>query len=165
MTREIVGLTVWVNGVPVPQGRPRFTRTGRVYTPKATAAWHRKVADAAEFALLNAPDFPAEAPIGLELSFFLPIPDSWPKWKRDAAARGEVAPTGKPDTDNLTKAVLDGLNGVLFKDDAQVVSITARKEYRAERPGVLVTLFPLPFPISSTTKRKPTLAAEEAATA
>ena len=35
--------------------------------------------------------------------------------------------TGKPDCDNIAKAVLDALNGVAFDDDAQVVTLLVRK--------------------------------------
>jgi Holliday junction resolvase RusA-like endonuclease len=35
--------------------------------------------------------------------------------------------TKKPDIDNLTKAILDALNGIAWNDDAQVAQITAKK--------------------------------------
>lgn len=35
--------------------------------------------------------------------------------------------TGKPDCDNIAKAVLDALNGVAFDDDSQVVTLVVRK--------------------------------------
>lgn len=34
----------------------------------------------------------------------------------------------RPDIDKLCRAVLDGLTGVVFKDDSQVVSLYALKE-------------------------------------
>lgn len=155
-----------VDGEPVPKARPRFTRYGRTYTPKASAEWERKVKDAAEAALAKVPDFPAEAPVEVRLSFFLAIPDSWPKWKRAAAVRGQVAHMSKPDADNLAKAVLDGMNGVLFKDDAQAVKVAAYKQYAADGcAGVVAHVFALPFPISSTTKRNPAKAKQEAVNA
>ena len=47
------------------------------------------------------------------------------------SATGVVWPTGRPDTDNITKAALDALNGMVVRDDAQVVEIAATKRYRA----------------------------------
>lgn len=37
--------------------------------------------------------------------------------------------TVKPDIDKLLRAVLDALTGVAYRDDAQVVSVSARKLY------------------------------------
>ena len=37
----------------------------------------------------------------------------------------------KPDCDNLAKAVLDALNGVLWQDDSQVVELSVSKWYAA----------------------------------
>lgn len=37
--------------------------------------------------------------------------------------------TKKPDADNIAKAVLDGLNGVAFVDDSQVVALMVKKTY------------------------------------
>ena len=35
----------------------------------------------------------------------------------------------KPDVDNIAKAVLDALNGVIWVDDKQVVELTVKKYY------------------------------------
>ncbi len=35
----------------------------------------------------------------------------------------------RPDVDKLARATMDAMTGVLFKDDAQVVEISARKQY------------------------------------
>jgi Holliday junction resolvase RusA-like endonuclease len=56
------------------------------------------------------------------------IPKSWPKWKRDAALLGIYTP-GRPDIDNVAKAVLDAFNGIVYKDDAQVYELTVKKIY------------------------------------
>jgi Holliday junction resolvase RusA-like endonuclease len=48
-------------------------------------------------------------------------------------------PTTKPDADNVVKAVFDGLNGVAFRDDVQVVDLRVRKRYSAT-PAVRVQL-------------------------
>jgi Holliday junction resolvase RusA-like endonuclease len=54
-------------------------------------------------------------------------------------------PTAKPDGDNLAKNVLDSANGILWRDDAQVVDLTVRKhDVRVvggeERTEIVVTV-------------------------
>ena len=50
--------------------------------------------------------------------------------KRTAAClSGEIWPCKRPDADNMLKAVLDGCNGVVWKDDCQVVQLYATKVY------------------------------------
>nr|DAQ86101.1 MAG TPA: Endodeoxyribonuclease RusA [Caudoviricetes sp.] len=44
-----------------------------------------------------------------------------------------------PDADNIAKAVLDGLNGVVYADDKQIVELKVIKAY-AEVPRVEVTI-------------------------
>jgi Holliday junction resolvase RusA-like endonuclease len=44
-----------------------------------------------------------------------------------------------PDLDKLVRAILDSLTGVVWRDDAQVVDIVARKVY-AETPGVDIAI-------------------------
>ncbi len=38
----------------------------------------------------------------------------------------------KPDVDNIAKAILDSLNGIAYKDDAQVTCATIFKKYAEE---------------------------------
>lgn len=38
-------------------------------------------------------------------------------------------PPGKPDIDNILKVVLDGLNGIAYEDDKQVVLTQCKKVY------------------------------------
>ena len=58
------------------------------------------------------------------------------------ALEGEIYPTTKPDKDNVIKAVYDGINGIVWKDDVQVVDGCQRKRY-GEVPGVKVRIVPL----------------------
>jgi Holliday junction resolvase RusA-like endonuclease len=44
----------------------------------------------------------------------------------------------RPDIDNIVKAILDGLNGVVFADDASVAQLVASKEYGEERVEVQI---------------------------
>jgi Holliday junction resolvase RusA-like endonuclease len=48
-----------------------------------------------------------------------------------------VLPTGKPDLDNTEKAVLDGMNKIVFRDDSVVCDVLKRKRY-SETPRVKV---------------------------
>lgn len=38
----------------------------------------------------------------------------------------------KPDIDNYTKAVLDVLNGIMWEDDSQIISVYATKQWAEE---------------------------------
>lgn len=57
------------------------------------------------------------------------IPARFSKKKREAALRGEIKPSGKPDVDNIAKSILDALNGVAYYDDSGVISLTVEKVY------------------------------------
>ena len=49
-------------------------------------------------------------------------------------------PTGKPDVDKLSRAILDSLTGIAYEDDSQVVKLTAQKVYTYAAPGVYITV-------------------------
>ena len=57
-----------------------------------------------------------------------PIPKSWTRAKKAEAMAGKLPP-GKPDIDNILKVVLDGLNGIAYEDDKQVVLTQCKKVY------------------------------------
>ena len=120
----------YIYGVPVPEGRARFTKTGRAYTPEKTRAWKKKVHLAAlEVAMRAELLGPLSGALRMTLDFSLPIPPSWSKRKQDQASGQFLRPTSKPDCDNLAKAVMDGCNEVLYFDDAQIVALSIRKRY------------------------------------
>jgi Holliday junction resolvase RusA-like endonuclease len=54
-------------------------------------------------------------------------------------------PDKKPDLDKLTRALLDGMTGVVYRDDAQVCATNIVKKYPLgeERPGVAVIVMEL----------------------
>jgi crossover junction endodeoxyribonuclease RusA len=51
----------------------------------------------------------------------------------------------RPDLDKLCRSTLDGITGVLIKDDSQVVNLICNKVYanEGELPGALITINPL----------------------
>lgn len=129
-------MTFSVEGYPVSKGRPRFARRGafvKTYTDARTLKWEDQVKKRAMEAMGSSE--PLETPVSLCLYFRLPIPRSYSKSRTKDALDGFLRPSKKPDWDNLGKAISDALNGVVFKDDAQVVSAHIKKTY-AMHPGV-----------------------------
>lgn len=132
-----------VPGAPVGKGRPRATTINgmaRLYTPKKTANYEGLIALAAQTALAGRPML--DGPVALRLVLHCQVPASWSGKKQRQALAGEHMPTTKPDVDNVLKAVCDGCNGVLWRDDVQVVELTLSKRYAAT-PCVRVEAWPL----------------------
>jgi Holliday junction resolvase RusA-like endonuclease len=70
-----------------------------------------------------------DTPVGVYLYIRLPIPQSYSKKRKEACLSGQEKPIKKPDIDNLAKSILDGINGVIWKDDSQIVSLHITKVY------------------------------------
>lgn len=117
-----------VLGTPIAKGRPRFTRAGRTYTPKATTQHEHQVRTAAAERF----PFPLSGALRLEVIAFMPIPRSLPKAEREAALLGMKRPATRPDADNIAKLIADALNGLAYQDDNQIVELEARKFYGVE---------------------------------
>ena len=83
-----------------------------------------------------------QGPLICNILCAMPIPKSWTKARRQDAQQFDRWHTSKPDVDNLAKAVLDALNGILYEDDSQVVMLAVTKQYAKEEPGTMVTLSP-----------------------
>lgn len=60
---------------------------------------------------------PVTGAIGVGLLFVVPMPKSW-SLKKKIASCGQRC-TVKPDIDNLTKFLLDAMNGIIYRDDRQ----------------------------------------------
>ena len=131
-------IVVTIPGAPVAKGRPRMARTGRAYTPAKTRAAegymrHAIAAQAGQPML--------EGPLSVTVLAMLPIPASWPRKKQQDAAAGIVRPIGKPDGDNLAKSVCDAANGLLWRDDGQIVTLNVSKTY-SDKPGTMLIVEP-----------------------
>lgn len=143
-------VNIFVPGVPVAQGRPRFRTYQRglytavqVYDPQESAGWKAYIRNCVRLRWIrqhdNMPHPPFYGPIALDLRFVLPRPQRLLKRVRHHIR--------KPDLDNLVKAVKDALGGqrarrrtkkraaqpavpgLLYANDSQVVTLTARKVY------------------------------------
>jgi Holliday junction resolvase RusA-like endonuclease len=122
-----------VEGDPKGKGRPRFSRVGnftKVYTDKQTLSYEAMIATFAKQAMGGTE--PLKTPVSVFLYVRLPIPQSYPKKRKEACLNGSEMPCKKPDIDNIAKTYLDAMNGVIFVDDTQVVDLHVKKLYAAE---------------------------------
>lgn len=117
--------TFEIPGEPVAKGRPRVTTINghaRAYTPTKTANYEALVALAAQTA--GCPHY--DGPLGITIYAYW----EWPKssWRKREHRGVEVKGNG-PDSDNVGKAILDGLIGVAYANDSQVADLEIRKRY------------------------------------
>lgn len=119
---------------PVAKARARSTRSGHHYTPQKTVDFESMVAWHARAAMAGKPLY--EGALIVTLYYGIPIPKSLePRIKR-----GEIVyPTSRPDMDNYEKSVLDGMNGVVYKDDSQIVATFHKKRY-TRNPRVVISV-------------------------
>jgi Holliday junction resolvase RusA-like endonuclease len=133
-------ITIIVSGVPIAKGRVRMTRRGFAYTPSSTRkfeAFGRLVAQETMDGRA-----PLDGPVRAEITVDLPPPMSWSAKRQDAALRGEISPTSRPDVDNYVKAALDAINAIVVTDDSLVVQLRAIKQFGAV-PKLVVTVIPI----------------------
>ena len=133
-------VTIVIDGNPVAKGRPRLTTRGgyaHAYTPVKTRTYEEQVASAGKNAMEKL--VALEGAIAVEIAAYMPIPKSLSKKDRAAMLSGEIQHTKKPDFDNLAK-VIDGLNGIAWVDDCQIVDAHVSKKY-SDNPRLEVTVF------------------------
>ena len=120
---------------PVEQARPRATRMGRgirLYDPKKVSVYKKQLGMMCRFQYKQAP---LAGPLKVEINFFRHVQSSVSKKERKLRLSGSHRPVVKPDTDNYIKSTLDGLNGLLWEDDNQIVDLVAHKYY-SDKPRV-----------------------------
>ena len=112
-----------IPGKPYPLKRPRRASFGGMFDPKENVQAKKLVAQIAHLCIAS----PIEGPVCLSATFWFERPKS--HYGKILKASAPVQHTQRPDVDNLIKTVLDGLNGIAWKDDAQVIEVTGRKEW------------------------------------
>lgn len=126
-------MIIEIPNAPIGQARPKFARMGkftRVYNPQ------QKLDDSTKAYIKTIyKDDPIESPVSLRITFLMPIPASFSK-KKKIALEGQVH-VKKFDLDNLLKKALDYMNGIVFKDDAQVYRIEAEKRYSSSPKTII----------------------------
>lgn len=72
---------------------------------------------------------PLTGPLRVTLRFYRQVQKSVSKTEHDLRIRDKKRPIVKPDVSNYVKSTEDALNGILWKDDAQIVIEGSEKHY------------------------------------
>jgi Holliday junction resolvase RusA-like endonuclease len=117
--------SVFAEGTPRAQPRPRKGRHGNFYNPGTADSWK----EAVQIAFLKGRKPRITGPVYLTIHFFF----------HKAGIHGIVPHTAKPDKDNLEKAVMDALTAIqAWKDDCQVCAGNTEKYWTPGKPGAQI---------------------------
>lgn len=101
---------------PVPWQRAIPVRGGGMRTAAETRIFENTVKQLGRYAM--GPRRLLDMPLEVEVTFMMTQPDRF---------RKRPFPDVKNDIDNLTKALFDSLNGIVWTDDGRIVKVTAKK--------------------------------------
>jgi len=130
-------IEIIIPGKPIAKKRPRFARIG-----KGVRAYSAQETEEGRFLmhLMQQSKQPLDGPLAVRMHFYVPRPKghygsgkNTDKLKPSAPA----LPTTKPDLDNYVKFAWDCCNGVVWRDDAQVVDEYSVKRYSDEPRTVI----------------------------
>lgn len=109
--------------------RPRSGKNGKFYTPPATVKFEKAVATWGKRLFAT----PVAMPLRVTITLYDETHDEdllrLNKFGMVYKTRGDV--------DNYAKAICDGLNGVAWRDDKQIVDLRVRRMYR-DAPGFMM---------------------------
>jgi Holliday junction resolvase RusA-like endonuclease len=94
------------------------------------AEYKQLVAVYAQCAMKKAPLL--EHPVRLRLDIYCKLPGRWSKKRRADALAGIERPSKDLYIDNVAKVVADGMNGIVWVDDSQIVELVCSKHYALE---------------------------------
>lgn len=115
---------------PVPKARARVTRSGFAYTPKKTKDYEQTIKNLATVHMHMNGHMLLQRPLTVSIIFTMKKPK---KQTYSYPSRGDL--------DNYAKAVLDALNGTVWKDDSQICSLVLIKTYGKE-PSIDIRVEP-----------------------
>jgi Holliday junction resolvase RusA-like endonuclease len=145
----------FVPGQPQGKGRARVSVRGgfaRAYTPEKTEIYENLIKAMYLEQYSGAPLM--EGPLRMCVTAVYTIPKSTSGARSRKMLAGDIRPTTKPDIDNLLKCLCDAGNGIMYKDDTQIVDMKATKSYGAV-PGVYVSVYSLDNEIPFTDPHTP----------
>ena len=132
--------------VPRAQMRARHfvkrTKAGKIfsgtYKDREQARYEEQLM---QLLVRHRPERPFEGPVVLGITAYLPIPRSKPAWWKEAAEKGMVFPTGRPDYDNLVKNLKDCMTRLAFwRDDSQVIGYDRPAKLYSANPRWEITV-------------------------
>ena len=134
-------VVITIPGPPIPLKRPRVTKS-HTYDPQAEIKediyWMIK-SQLPHACVPTGDQFYSDSqfslfrgPVALAFTFFMPIPKSTSKKKKQELLNEIPLHIKKPDLDNLIKFYCDVSTVALFYDDSQVYNINAIKLYSDE---------------------------------
>ena len=118
-----------VEGKPQPKERPRKNKQGGFYTPQKTKDYESIVGWSARSVYKGNPN---ENPMFVTLNIYFRLPKKTKNKEGDWCMKNV-------DVDNIAKSVLDGLNGIVWDDDKQVVDLRVKK-YWSINPRIEVEI-------------------------
>ena len=121
-------MTISIPVTPKPKQRVRVVN-GHAYTPKKTVQYEQIISKAVQ-------GIKVTGAVGIWVLFEMPMPKSWSKAKKIRMNGTPHLQT--PDTDNLLKAVMDGMKSV-WSDDRTVYAVSGTKVW-AYDPQVIITI-------------------------
>lgn len=122
-------IRIEIPGQPVAKGRPRvavIAGRAHAYTPAKTVNYEAAVAFAGRDAMVGRERFEGPVAITVFAHFLTP---------KRGKKEGDWH-IGRPDADNVLKCI-DGLNGIVWRDDSQVASAQIVKIY-ANSPRLVI---------------------------
>ncbi len=78
----------------------------------------------------------------LVITFYIQRPKSHYGTGKNSAIlkpKYQIEHTKKPDIDNLSKFIMDCMNGIVYKDDSQIYNLSATKMYGEPRTEIILT--------------------------
>jgi Holliday junction resolvase RusA-like endonuclease len=118
-------------------GRPFATQHGaRIFHDEKTRKYEAQLRFAAQQVMAGR--LPTADPVMVHVQARFQIPVSFSKKKHADALAGLVWPAIRPDCENFAKA-MDGLNGIVWQDDRQIVIELITKVY-GEQPGLTIVV-------------------------
>jgi Holliday junction resolvase RusA-like endonuclease len=115
----------------------------RMYKPQEIAKWQLFAKHEAVKQMKDRTPF--KGMLSVVINVYLAVPKYLSKQKTRWALSGTLRPVTRPDCDNYSKSICDSMTGVLWLDDAQIVSLCVQKWY-GQKPCVMIVVNELPAP-------------------